>query len=105
MHIHFSLLIGGMLAMSGVASAQTSSSSTGTESNFIGDPGYADSFQCPETYPDYPSQRAATTAFLKWARESHPEWRVEQTLNYRTALMQAYQCNQTLDDMVTNSPK
>ncbi len=70
-----------------------------------GDPGYVDAFRCPGSYPDEASRREATVAYLRWARETHPQWRVEETLNYRTHLLEAHQCDQTLDDMIHNSPQ
>jgi hypothetical protein len=105
MRIHSALVFSSLTLVSGVALAQSTETAAGTESSLVGDPGYAPSFRCPESYPDEASRRSATTAYLNWAREAHPGWRVEQTLNYRAALLQANQCQQTIDDMVTNPPQ
>jgi len=103
MRMHQAILFSSLAIVSGVVLAQSSEAPVSAESGLIGDPGYAGSFRCPESYPDEASRRAATTSYLHWARETHPEWRVEQTLNYRNTLLQAHQCDQTVDDMVTNT--
>jgi hypothetical protein len=68
------------------------------------DPGYADQFRCPESFPDEDSRLAATERYLAWANRVHPDWRVDDTINYRTTLLRANNCQATLDSEVGNQP-
>jgi hypothetical protein len=68
------------------------------------DPGYAEQFRCPESFPDEDSRLAATERYLAWANRAHPDWRVDDTMNYRTTLLRANNCQATLDSEVGNQP-
>jgi hypothetical protein len=69
------------------------------------DPGFATQFRCPESYSDADQRRMATENYLNWASRTHPEWRVDETLNYRTSLLKMNGCSATLDSEVTNLPQ
>jgi hypothetical protein len=69
------------------------------------DPGYAGTFQCPESFASDEQRRSATKDYLAWASRTHPEWRVDETLSYRTSLLQMHGCNASLDTEVTNLPQ
>ena len=68
------------------------------------DPGYGGLFRCPESYPDEDSRLAATERYLAWANRDHPNWRVDDTMNYRATLLRANNCRATLDSEVANEP-
>lgn len=103
------LLLSGVLALAPLAAfAQSAPLDPATPMTpppaLATDPGYADQFRCPESFPDEDSRLAATERYLAWANRAHPDWRVDDTMNYRTTLLRANNCHATLDSEVGNQP-
>ncbi len=88
--------------LGGAAMAQDAGAPSGPL--LANDPGYASQFQCPESLASDEARRLADDRFLQWASRAHPDWRVEDTMNYRLALLQAKQCRETLNSMVNDQP-
>lgn len=75
------------LAMPAVTHAQTARPDTG----------YSTSFECPESLPNKAARDEAVRKFIVWAQAAHPEWTIEEFVDYRMKLLVAHKCTATLE--------
>ena len=69
----------------------------------VPDAGYSKSFQCPESLPTKEAREEAVLKFIAWAQQAHPEWTVEEFVEYRTQLLVDHHCDATLAIIKRNS--
>jgi hypothetical protein len=61
------------------------------------DTGYSKSFECPESLPNKAARDEAVRNFIAWARAAHPDWTLEEFVDYRMRLLVTHKCTATLE--------
>lgn len=69
----------------------------------VPDTGYSMSFQCPESLPTKEAREEAVSKFIAWAQAAHPDWTIEQFVDYRMKLLVAHKCTATLEKIRENA--